>query len=112
MIAAGENMAIHSAGVVIEFHFKKSCPYTRHLPRASLCSCSEGSWPKRRPAKQTQSDGSERDGHCDLAAKQQKPGKQQRGYSADRTQHTRDFFGIGLDERTGGPQQQEKRHYP
>jgi len=46
-----------------------------------------------------------------LAAKQQKAGKQQRGYTADPPQHTHDFFGIGLDERTGGPQQQEKRHY-
>jgi hypothetical protein len=38
-----------------------------------------------------------------LAAKQQKARKQQRGYTADPTQQTRGFFGIGLDERTGGP---------
>ena len=96
---------MHSAGIMIELHFKESRLHTRCLPRASLCSRPKRSRPEGRPTKQTESEGSERDGDSDLAAKQQKPGKQERGCTADPTQHTRDFFGIGLDERTGGPQQ-------
>src|SRR4029077_17464996 len=96
---------------MIELHFKESRLHTRHSARASLCSRSKRSRPERGPTKQTQSEGSKRDGDSDLAAKQQKPGKQQRGTAADPTQHERHLFGIGLNERTGGPQQQKKGHH-
>src|SRR6516165_10593990 len=87
-MAADEDTAMHSAGVMVELHFKESRPDTGRLPRASLCSRAKRSRPKGGPGKQ----------HC--------------GAAADPTQHTRDLFGIGLDERTGGPQQQEKDHDP
>src|SRR6202040_167274 len=111
LIAAGENTAVHSAGIMIERHFKESRLHTRRLARAALCSRPKSSRPERRPAEQTQSEGSKRDGDSALAAKQQKPGKQQRDAAADPTQQAHHLFGIGLNERTGGPQQQKKGHH-
>src|SRR5581483_12478716 len=62
----------------------------------------------RNPAEQAEAKEPDRDRRSDLAAQQEKAGKDQRRSATERPQHARRFFGIDLGKRIAGPQQQKK----
>jgi hypothetical protein len=97
---------------MIEFHFKEGRSDTRRCPALLCVRDPKAAGQNDRPAEQTQPESTERDGNRNCAPKQQKSGKQQCGAAANPAQHTRGLFGIGLNERTAGEQQQEKGYNP
>ena len=84
-------------------------PYAPARPCPGSSACGRQSLPATaRPSRAIRAEGADGNGGTDLAAKQQKDGKQQRRAAADAAQQLRRLFRIGFRESVAGPQQQDE----
>ena len=63
---------------------------------------------QRHPAEQAEAENADRNGDADLAAEQEKCGKDQRAAAAHAAYQARSLLRVGLGEGVRGPQQQDE----
>src|ERR1700733_6120540 len=105
---AHNNAAAHRPGIVIELHFEKCGADTGYLTGALLRAPGETRRPQRHPAEQAEAEDADRNGDADLAAEQEKCGKDQRTAATQVAYQARRLLRVRLGEGVHGPQQQDE----
>src|SRR5580704_6181128 len=92
----------------MELHFEKCGADAGHLAGALLGAPGEARRPQRHPTEQTKAEDADRDGDTDLAAEQEKCGKDQRAAATHVADQARSLLRVRLGEGFHGPQQQDE----
>src|SRR5580704_15007708 len=87
----------------MELHFEKCGADAGHLAGALLGASGEARRPQRHPTEQTKAEDADRDGDTDLAAEQEKGGKDQRAAAAHVADQARSLLRVRLGEGFHGP---------
>src|SRR5580693_4111110 len=105
---ACNDAAVHRARIVIELHFEKCGAHAGHLAGALLRAPGETRRPQRYPAEQAEAEDADRNGDADLAAEQEKCGKDQRAAATQVAYQARSLLRVRLGEGVHGLLQQNE----
>src|SRR5580700_4913388 len=97
---ARDDAAAHRAGIVVELHFEKCGADARHLTGALARTPGKTRRPKRHPTEQAEAEHADRNGDTDLAAEQEKRGKDQRAAATQVADQARRLLRVRLGERS------------